>query len=76
MGGCGVGRVTMDAVAAQARVGKGTVFRRFGSREGLMASLLDHSRGPVAVPSSGPPPPGRAPTRTADRVRPSRMPCT
>lgn len=35
--------VTMDAVAAAAGVGKGTVFRRFHSREGLMAAVLDHS---------------------------------
>lgn len=42
MGGCGVEVLTMEAVAAKAGVGKGTVFRRFGSREGLMASLLDH----------------------------------
>lgn len=35
--------VTMDAVAAKAGVGKGTVFRRFGSRAGLMRALLDHS---------------------------------
>ena len=33
----------MDAVAARAGVGKGTVFRRFGSREGLMAALLNFS---------------------------------
>lgn len=39
----GVDAVTMDAVAAAAAVGKGTVFRRFGSREGLMAALLDHN---------------------------------
>jgi AcrR family transcriptional regulator len=31
----------MDAVAAAAGVGKGTVFRRFGDRAGLMRSLLD-----------------------------------
>ena len=35
--------VTMDAVAARAGVGKGTVFRRFGSRSGLMRALLDHN---------------------------------
>ncbi|MBJ8343488.1 TetR/AcrR family transcriptional regulator [Antrihabitans sp. YC2-6] len=35
--------VTMDAVAAKAGVGKGTVFRRFGSRSGLMRALLDHT---------------------------------
>lgn len=33
--------VTMDAVAAAAGVGKGTLFRRFGSRSGLMLVLLD-----------------------------------
>src|SRR6478735_1862863 len=40
---CGPRAVTMDAVAAAAGVGKGTVFRRFESREGLMAAVLDHS---------------------------------
>ena len=39
----GVGAVTMEAVAAKAGVGKGTVFRRFGSRCGLMNALLDHT---------------------------------
>jgi AcrR family transcriptional regulator len=33
--------VTMDDVAAEAGVGKGTLFRRFGSRSGLMLVLLD-----------------------------------
>ena len=37
----GAGAVTMDAVAEAAGVGKGTVFRRFGSRTGLMLVLLD-----------------------------------
>ena len=40
---CGVEAMTMEAIAAEAGVGKGTVFRRFGSRSGLMAALLDHS---------------------------------
>jgi AcrR family transcriptional regulator len=40
---CGYDAVTMDAVAAKAGVGKGTVFRRFESREGLMGALLDAS---------------------------------
>ena len=40
---CGIEGVTMDAVATRAGVGKGTVFRRFGSREGLMAALLNFS---------------------------------
>jgi len=57
--GCGVEAITMDAVAARAGVGKGTVFRRFGSREGLMASLLDHREAEwQAAVISGPPPLG------------------
>jgi len=40
---CGIDGVTMDAVATKAGVGKGTVFRRFESREGLMAALLNRS---------------------------------
>jgi len=39
----GAAAVTMDADARAAGVGKGTVFRRFGSRTGLMMALLDHS---------------------------------
>ncbi len=49
----------MDAVAAEAGVGKGTVFRRFDSREGLMAALLNHSETEwQASVISGPPPLG------------------
>src|SRR5215831_3327975 len=33
--------VTTDDIAAAAGVGKGTLFRRFGSRAGLMMVLLD-----------------------------------
>lgn len=39
----GIEAVTMEAVAHRAGVGKGTVFRRFESREGLMAAVLDFS---------------------------------
>lgn len=39
----GVDGLTMDALARRAGVGKGTVFRRFGNRTGLMLALLDHS---------------------------------
>jgi AcrR family transcriptional regulator len=39
----GVDAVTMDSVATEAGVGKGTVFRRFDSREGLMGALLNRS---------------------------------
>ena len=55
----GVDTVTMDAVAARAGVGKGTVFRRFESREGLMAGVLDRSETAFqAAILSGPPPLG------------------
>jgi AcrR family transcriptional regulator len=37
----GVEHVSMDAIAAQAGVGKGTLFRRFGDRSGLVMALLD-----------------------------------
>lgn len=37
---CGADGLTMDRLAERAGVGKGTVFRRFGSRAGLMMTLL------------------------------------
>jgi AcrR family transcriptional regulator len=37
IGECGAEALTMDRLAEHAGVGKGTVFRRFGSRAGLMA---------------------------------------
>ncbi|GAC66405.1 TetR/AcrR family transcriptional regulator [Gordonia soli] len=43
----GAAAVTMDAVAREAGVGKGTVFRRFGSRTGLMIALLDHTESEI-----------------------------
>lgn len=39
----GADALTMDALAKHAGVGKGTVFRRFGNRAGLMYALLDES---------------------------------
>ncbi|MFD7608117.1 TetR/AcrR family transcriptional regulator [Streptomyces mirabilis] len=55
----GAERVTMEAIAKEAGVGKGTVFRRFGDRGGLLLALLaaveaDFQRGY----ESGPPPLG------------------
>lgn len=35
--------VSMDAIAAAAGVGKGTLFRRFGDRAGLVRALLDET---------------------------------
>ena len=55
----GAGQVTMEAVAAAAQVGKGTVFRRFGDRVGLMIALLDLSeRANQDAFMFGPPPLG------------------
>lgn len=55
----GANGLTMEAVAAAANVGKGTVFRRFGDRTGLLMALLDHSeRKFQAAFLSGPPPLG------------------
>ena len=56
--------VTMDEIAAAAGVGKGTLFRRFGSRAGLMIMLLDEDEqaeqqaflfGPAPLGPSAPP---------------------
>ncbi|MDX2846330.1 TetR/AcrR family transcriptional regulator, partial [Streptomyces ipomoeae] len=56
---CGAANLTMEAVANAAEVGKGTVFRRFGDRFGLLVALLDHhERELQAAFLTGPPPLG------------------
>jgi len=73
---CGIDGVTMDAVAVRAGVGKGTVFRRFDSREGLMAALLNRSETAwQADVLSGPPPlgPGAPPLERLLAFGHSRM---
>jgi len=72
----GVAGVSMDAVAAAAGVGKGTLFRRFGDKSGLAVALLDAREralqeailtgpaplGPApAAPDAGPAPVGQGP---------------
>jgi AcrR family transcriptional regulator len=55
----GVAGLSMDAVAAAAAVGKGTIFRRFGDRAGLIHALLDgYMRDFQDAFLSGPPPLG------------------
>jgi AcrR family transcriptional regulator len=60
----GVENVSMDAIAAEAGVGKGTLFRRFGDRAGLALALLqEHTivmqegiiRGPAPLGPGAPP---------------------
>ena len=56
---CGAVALTMDRLAERAGVGKGTVFRRFGNRAGLMLMLLDDSEAAFQAKfMSGPPPLG------------------
>jgi len=56
---CGAANLTMEAVASAAGVGKGTVFRRFGDRTGLLIALLDHREQQLqAAFLTGPPPLG------------------
>ncbi|MDT5120039.1 MAG: hypothetical protein QOE30_5778 [Mycobacterium sp.] len=55
----GAAKVTMDGLAARAGLGKGTVFRRFGSRAGIFQALLDEEeRGLQLAVMSGKPPLG------------------
>ena len=55
----GADTLTMDGLAERAGLGKGTVFRRFGTRAGIFAALLDDDeRAFQAQVLSGPPPLG------------------
>ena len=57
-------KLTMDALAERAGLGKGTVFRRFGTRAGIFAALLDDDERVFQEQVlAGPPPlgPGAAP---------------
>ncbi|MCI4066758.1 TetR family transcriptional regulator [Micromonospora sp. R77] len=60
----GVEAVSMEAVAAAAGVGKGTLFRRFGDRSGLATALLDsQERALQEAILFGPAPLGPGPAR-------------
>src|ERR1700729_4255135 len=57
--GQGAGQLTMDGLAERAGLGKGTVFRRFGTRAGIFQALLDDDeRDFQQQVLSGPPPLG------------------
>jgi AcrR family transcriptional regulator len=62
----GAAGLSMNSVAVAAGVGKGTIFRRFGDRNGLLRALLDeHAIELQNAWLTGPPPlgPGAAPGR-------------
>src|ERR1700719_3712201 len=55
----GADKLTMDGLAERAGLGKGTVFRRFGTRAGIFQALLDDDeRAFQEQVLSGPPPLG------------------
>ncbi len=55
----GADKLTMDGLAERAGLGKGTVFRRFGTRAGIFAALLDDDeRAFQQQVLAGPPPLG------------------
>lgn len=64
----GVAGVTMDDVAGEAGVGKGTLYRRFGDKGGLAVALLDERERELqqqlldGAPPPGPRRPGFSPT--------------
>ena len=59
LGRQGADTLTMDALAEQAGLGKGTVFRRFGTRAGIFQALLDDDeRAFQEQVLAGPPPLG------------------
>jgi hypothetical protein len=53
----GPDRLTIDAPAERAGVGKGTVFRRFGTRAGIFHALLDDEEREFQHQVLGGPPP-------------------
>ncbi|MFI6909570.1 TetR/AcrR family transcriptional regulator [Nonomuraea sp. NPDC050394] len=64
----GVEAVSMDTIAAEAGVGKGTLFRRFGDKSGLAVALLDRREQELQERIlSGPPPLGPG-APAADRL--------
>jgi AcrR family transcriptional regulator len=65
----GAAGLTMEAVAAAASVGKGTVFRRFGDRTGLLMALLDHSEKKFQAALLGGPPPLGPGAPAVERLR-------
>lgn len=49
----GYERLSMDAIAARAGVGKTTIYRRYGSKEELVADAIKNLREEIAIPNTG-----------------------
>jgi len=45
--------ISMDAVAARARVGKTTIYRRYASKAELVADAIESMRTEIAIPDTG-----------------------
>lgn len=72
----GTEHITMDALAERSGLGKGTVFRRFGTRSGIFMALLgDGERDFQERVLSGPPPlgPGAEPLDRLVAFGPARL---
>lgn len=72
----GIDQITMDALAERSGLGKGTVFRRFGTRAGIFMALLgDGERAFQARVLTGPPPlgPGAEPLDRLVAFGPARL---
>ncbi|MFC3997544.1 TetR/AcrR family transcriptional regulator [Nocardiopsis sediminis] len=73
----GADKVTMDALAERACLGKGTVFRRFGTRAGIFRALIEHDEVRFQEQVlAGPPPlgPGADPRRRLIAYGRARIP--
>lgn len=65
----GAEHVTMHAVAEEAGVGKGTLFRRFGDRTGLLLALVDEVEADFHEAYTSGPPLRNEPGVTTERLQ-------
>jgi AcrR family transcriptional regulator len=49
----GFDRLSIDAIAAHAGVGKTTIYRRYASKEELVADAIEHVREEIVIPNTG-----------------------